>query len=153
VDFDPEVTSYDNLLKMFWNNHNPSVKCKRQYMSAIFYHDEEQKGLAESSLEAMKAKHSVKPITTLVLPAEKFFVAEDYHQKYLLQQHGWLISALDISPGYELNESHVAARVNGFVGGYGKKADFEAEWQKLGLNEKMAEYVRDQHTKNFRGSS
>jgi peptide-methionine (S)-S-oxide reductase len=55
--------------------------------------------------------------------------------------------------GYELNESHVAARVNGFVGGYGKKADFEAEWQKLGLNEKMAEYVRDQHTKNFRGSS
>ncbi len=52
-----------------------------------------------------------------------------------------------------MNESHVAARVNGFVGGYGKKADFEAEWQKLGLNEKMAEYVRDQHTKNFRGSS
>ena len=55
--------------------------------------------------------------------------------------------------GEELNESHVAARVNGFVGGYGVKADFEAEWEKLGLNEKMAEYIRDQHRKNFRGSN
>jgi peptide-methionine (S)-S-oxide reductase len=138
---------------MFWKNHNPSVQCKRQYMSAIFYHDEEQKTLAEESLQEMKSKATSKPITTLVLPAEKFFIAEDYHQKYLLQQHGWLISALDINPGEELNASHVAARLNGFVGGYGRKADFDAEWQKLGLNEKMADYVREQHTRNFRGSS
>ena len=49
-----------------------------------------------------------------------------------------------IFTGEELNRSHVAARVNGFVGGYGKKSDFDAEWQKLGLNDKMAEYIRDQ---------
>lgn len=122
-------------------------------MSAIFYHDDEQKVLAEESMDKLKALAKGKPITTLILPAEKFYIAEDYHQKYLLQQHGWLLSALDINPGEELNESHVAARVNGFVGGYGVKADFDAEWEKLGLNEKMSEYIRDQHRKNFRGSN
>ena len=52
-------------------------QCKRQYMSAIFYTDEEQKTLAEESLKEMKAKATSKPITTLVLAAEKFFVAEE----------------------------------------------------------------------------
>lgn len=151
IDYDPSVTNYESMLKLFWNNHNASVQCKRQYMSAIFYHDDDQKQFAEESME--KELKKGKPITTKILPAEKFFVAEDYHQKYLLQQHGWLVNALDINPGDELNESHVAARVNGFVGGYGKKTDFDAEWEKLGLNEKMADYVRTQHLKNFRGSN
>ncbi len=52
-----------------------------------------------------------------------------------------------------MNSSHVAARVNGFVGGYGKKSDFDGEWEKLGLNEKMADYVREMHKRNFRGTS
>jgi len=55
--------------------------------------------------------------------------------------------------GEELNDSHVAARVNGFVGGYGKKSEFEEEWEKLGLNEKMADYVKEMHKKNFKGSN
>jgi hypothetical protein len=60
---------------------------------------------------------------------------------------------LNLFSGEELNSSHVAARVNGFVGGYGKKSDFDGEWEKLGLNEKMADYVREMHKRNFRGTS
>lgn len=60
---------------MFWKNHDPTVKCTRQYMSAIFYHDEEQKRLAEESMEKA-AKDKAKKITTKIMPAEKFYVAE-----------------------------------------------------------------------------
>lgn len=65
-----------------------------------------------------------------------------YHQKYLLQQHPWLMNALDIEPGRELIDSYVAARLNGYVGGYGTMADFEAELPSLKLDDKVADYVR-----------
>ena len=77
------------------------------------------------------------------------FVFRRYHQKYLLQRHPWLLQALDIDPE-DLVESHVAARLNGFVGGYGKAAAFDAEWERLGLNSKMAEYVKKEMVKNKR---
>lgn len=121
-------------------------------MSAIFYHDDEQHNLAKSSMEAMKNKMS-KQIRTEILPFDKFWDAEMYHQKYLLQRHAFLLTALEIEPDQQLIDSHVAARVNGFVGGYGKIQDFDQEWEKLGLTEKMADYVKTQLTKNFRGSS
>jgi len=149
LDYDPEVTDYDQLLKMFWNNHNPTIKCSRQYMSAIFYHDQEQKDKAEATM-AEAQKHVRGPITTKILPADKFWEAEDYHQKYLLQQHPWVLTALDIDPD-DLITNHVAARINGYIGGYGKPSMFDAEWEKLGINEKMADYVRKQLIKSHRG--
>merc|ERR1711908_33522 len=87
-------------------------------------------------------------ITTQILPADKFWEAEDYHQKYLLQQHPWVVPALDIDPGEDLINSHVAARLNGYIGGYGKSSMFDVEWEKLGINEKMAHYVRNQMIRN-----
>lgn len=51
MDYDPAVTTYSHLLKMFWKNHDSTSKCTRQYMSAIFYHDEDQKQAAEESLK------------------------------------------------------------------------------------------------------
>ena len=80
---------------------------------------------------------------------QSVFVSRSYHQKYLLQRHPWLLQALDIDPE-DLVESHVAARLNGFVGGYGKAAAFDAEWERLGLNSKMAEYVKKEMVKNKR---
>lgn len=150
LDYDPEVTSYDKLLNIFWNNHNPTVKCSRQYMSVIFYHDEEQKSKALSTFEEAQKKTGGR-ITTKVLPFEKFYDAEDYHQKYLLQQHPWMLTALGVDPGEDLIQSHVAARINGYIGGYGKPSAFDAEWAKLGLNDKMAEYVKKQMLRNHRG--
>ena len=75
LDYDPEVVTYTDLLKMFWKNHDPTVQCKNQYMSAIFYHDEEQKRLAEETMqEAVRNKN--RKITTKILPAGKFYQAE-----------------------------------------------------------------------------
>jgi len=126
---------------MFWKNHDTSAKCSRQYMSAVFYHNAEQKKLAEDSLKVARGNAS-KPIQTQILEATTFYDAEDYHQKYLLQQHPWLMNILDVDPGHELNNSNIAARLNGYIGGYGTSAAFEAELPKLNLDEKTADYVR-----------
>lgn len=70
-----KAVSYSDLLKMFWKNHDPTIKCKNQYMSAIFYHDEEQKALAmETMKEACKSQN--RSITTKILPFGKFYNAE-----------------------------------------------------------------------------
>jgi peptide-methionine (S)-S-oxide reductase len=75
IDFDPAQTSYEKLLKMFWNNHD-STSCKsRQYMSAIFFHNNEQKKHAEQSLQDHQ-KATSKKIQTRILPAETFYEAE-----------------------------------------------------------------------------
>jgi len=75
LEFDPEVTSYSDLLDMFWSNHDPTTLCSRQYMSAIFYHSDQQLALAQESLkEAQLSNRS--PITTLILPAKEFYNAE-----------------------------------------------------------------------------
>ena len=76
VDYDPSVTNYSELLKIFWNNHDPCTKQKRQYMSGIFYHDEEQKELAFKTLDEMKAKRN-KPIATEIAEAKEFYDAEE----------------------------------------------------------------------------
>ncbi|XP_042882036.1 peptide methionine sulfoxide reductase-like [Penaeus japonicus] len=150
VDYDPSQTNYSNLLKVFWKNHNPTSNCTRQYMSAIFYHDEEQKRLAEETMKEEQKNHGT-PITTAIAPMKQFYVAEDYHQKYMLQRHAPVINALDIDPGDELISCHVAARINGYLGGYGSVAMFEKECSRWGISEKTADYIRKQIVSSFRG--
>ena len=89
VEFDPNEISYDELLDVFWNNHNPTTLNRQgpdvgnQYRSAIFYHDEEQKEIAEKSKQVLEqsGKH-VNSIVTEIIPAPLFYKAEEYHQKY-----------------------------------------------------------------------
>lgn len=90
VDFDPEVVGYNALLDIFWTNHDPTTLNRQgpdvgtQYRSVIFYHDEEQKQLAERSRElAAQSSRFKRPIVTEIVPASTFWVAEDYHQHYL----------------------------------------------------------------------
>ncbi len=90
VDFDPEVVGYNTLLDVFWNNHNPTTLNRQgpdvgtQYRSVIFYHNEEQKELAERSKQIVEQTGRFKqPIVTEIVPASTFYVAEDYHQQYL----------------------------------------------------------------------
>lgn len=141
VVYDPSQTSYARMLEMFWKNHDSTARCTRQYMSAIFYNNEEQKKLAEDSMKAAQSS-KIKKIQTVIVPATTFYDAEDYHQKYLLQQHPFIMNELDLDPGPELIKSHVAARLNGYVGGYGKLKDFEEELPRLKLSDKVADYVR-----------
>jgi len=91
VDFDPKVISYQELLKIFFDNHNPTTLNRQgpdvgtQYRSGIFFHDEEQKKIALDSIEELNPLANQKfgtETVTKVLPATKFFRAEEYHQKY-----------------------------------------------------------------------
>ncbi len=90
VEFDPSVVSYDELLNVFWNNHNPTEKNRQgldigdQYRSAIFTHSPEQQQSAEASKTALeKSGRFAKPIATEITRASVFYPAEEYHQQYL----------------------------------------------------------------------
>jgi peptide-methionine (S)-S-oxide reductase len=94
VEYDPALVSYNALLDVFWNNHNPTTLDRQgpdvgtQYRSAIFYHNEEQKALAEQSRQILSQNGKFRqPIVTQIVPASTFWVAEDYHQSYL-EKHG-----------------------------------------------------------------
>lgn len=146
IDYDPNMIDYETILNLFWANHDPTAQAKIQYSSFIFYHNEEQKKIAEESLEKQR-KNFNKGILTKIRSAQKFWDAEDYHQKYRLQQHPWLCEALGCQGGL-LKESYVAARLNGYVLGCGGAAQYEAELPILGLDETAGEYVRRLVTKN-----
>ena len=75
VEYDPTQTTYEALLDMFWKNHDPTRAASRQYMSAVFYRDEEQKRVAEESLK-QEQKKSAKRIATSVVPLNEFTDAE-----------------------------------------------------------------------------
>jgi peptide-methionine (S)-S-oxide reductase len=92
VVFDPKQIPYDELLKLFWENHDPTQGMRQgndvgtQYRSGIYYCDEDQQRAAERSRDAYQQRLtavSYGPITTEILPAPEFYYAEDYHQQYL----------------------------------------------------------------------
>jgi peptide-methionine (S)-S-oxide reductase len=89
VSFDPQVLSYNDLLTVFFAIHDPTTLNRQgadagtQYRSAIFYHDEEQKKIAEQVIQKIGAAGIWDdPIVTEVTPFDKFYLAEDYHQEY-----------------------------------------------------------------------
>jgi peptide-methionine (S)-S-oxide reductase len=87
VVFDPAVVSYEKLLDVFWHNVDPLTRdaqfCDhgRQYRTAIFTHDDEQKRLAEASKQALQKRFD-QPIVTEIVAAGEFWPAEEYHQRY-----------------------------------------------------------------------
>ena len=89
IEFDSNVISYKKLLDVFWHTHDPTTLNRQgndigtQYRSAIFYHDDEQKQIAEKSKKELEERcvfHD--PIVTEIVPLIKFYPAEDYHKKY-----------------------------------------------------------------------
>lgn len=89
VTYDPKVISYDELLEAFWESHDPTTLNRQgadagtQYRSAIFYHNDEQKRLAEAYKQKLNASGSFKdPIVTEITAFTKFYPAENYHQDY-----------------------------------------------------------------------
>ena len=93
VEYNPDEISFEELLDVFWNNHNPTTLNRQgpdvgiQYRSAVFYHDEEQKKIAEASKQALdKSGKYEKSVVTEIVPAPTFYKAEEYHQKYFKKQ-------------------------------------------------------------------
>ncbi len=91
VTFDPEQVSYDTLLNVFWENHDPTTLNRQgpdwgtQYRSVVFFHSPEQEKTARASKERLEQEGRYKPkrIVTQIEPAKPFYEAEDYHQQYL----------------------------------------------------------------------
>ena len=136
IDYDPTLISYQELLDVFWSSHSPTARpWSQHYASIIFFHNEEQKRLAEASLDR-EVEARGKTIYTEILPFEQFTLAETYHQKYRLQQAPALLRAFrEIYPRDEdLINSTAAARVNGYLGGYGTLAAVEAAMADLDLS-------------------
>lgn len=109
-------------------------------MSAIFFHDEEQRKVAEETKKDYQLKLQ-RPIVTKILPAQTFYDAEHYHQKYILRQCSPLLDSLGLTDE-QLVTSHTAARLNGYIGGYGSQERFEEEAPKLGLHERQIDGVK-----------
>ncbi len=93
VEYDPDQVSYDDLLKAFWQMHNPTQVNRQgpdvgdQYRTAIFFHTPEQQSAAEASKQALEASSQFdKPIATEITPASTFYRGEDYHQQYLAKR-------------------------------------------------------------------
>jgi peptide-methionine (S)-S-oxide reductase len=89
VTYNPLIVSYEELLEIFWNIHNPTTLNRQgwdvgtQYRSVVFYHDEDQKKKAIELKEKLdKSGKYKKPIVTEIVPLKEFYRAEDYHQKY-----------------------------------------------------------------------
>jgi peptide-methionine (S)-S-oxide reductase len=88
VEYDPQRVSYDQLLATFWDSHNPTTRNRQgwdvgsQYRSAIFTHDGEQRRAADASRDEYQ-RGLKREIVTEIVPAGRFWPAEDYHQQYL----------------------------------------------------------------------
>jgi peptide-methionine (S)-S-oxide reductase len=141
IDFDPAKISYRELLEVFWESHSPtSGSWSRQYMAAVFYHDEEQRKDAEMTRDriASKIKGEIK---TQIVPFTGFYLAEDYHQKHALRRYPELAEQLlTMYPTTEgLVYSTAAARVNGYLAGYGGCDSLKAEVHKFGLSTEGSE--------------
>lgn len=90
LSYDPAQISYDQLLDVFWRNHNPTTLNRQgpdvgtQYRSVIFFHTPEQQQIAEASKASQQASGRFSsPLVTQIVPAQAFYRAEEYHQRYL----------------------------------------------------------------------
>ena len=136
IDYDPEKVSYDELLQVFWDSHDPpTMPLASQYRSVVFYHDDQQRGLALASKVHLEAElgHTV---VTEIVPFSRFHLAEDYHQKYYLRQVPELLGEFrtmypEVS---DFASSTAAARINGFLGGYGTLKALEQQLPFFGLS-------------------
>lgn len=93
VVYDPAQVTYEELISIFWNNHNPTTLNRQgpdvgtQYRSVVFYHSKEQQQIAQKTKEELdNSKQYSQPVVTEIIPAVTFYRAEEYHQEYLFKR-------------------------------------------------------------------
>lgn len=144
VDYDPAVISYGELLKLAWDSHNPYRRVmSKQYQNIIFAHDEVQEKQSREIKEFLKEQHQGM-IFTEIFPFTCFYPAENYHQKYYLQNVSALMIEFEkIYPDFQdFVNSTAAARVNGYVAGYGSSASLSGELAELGLSNDGSDFLQ-----------
>jgi len=144
IDYDPTQVTYEELLAIFWDRHNPTYPSSIQYKSIIFYHNDEQKKLALETKARVEAELNASVLTEII-PASEFYLAEAYHQKYYLQgvpQFKQEFSAIYPDTN-DFIASTSAARVNGYLGGNGTVAALQAEIESFGLSPEASQKLLD----------
>lgn len=134
VEYDTSILTYEQLLDVYWAGYRPKRRAwSVQYRAAIFFHDEEQRVQAEHSKQVLESA-SGDALAVAIEPAGTFWSAEDYHQKYYLRGDRELMREFRAMypRDEEFVDSTAAARVNGFLGGYG---DPRAVLDELGLSD------------------
>lgn len=155
IDYNQDEITYKDLLNIFWENHEPTVRRSTQYMSRIFYHNDYQKRTAKESKDEL-GKELGKEIKTVISKFEEFYPAEDYHQKYYLKHHQKFLEVYkSIYPDHEdfLNSTAVS-RVNGYAVGDGY-LESPDDLKNMGLSEEGQEalYKDWMDAQNYYGES
>jgi peptide-methionine (S)-S-oxide reductase len=141
LDFDPSVITYQQLLDAFWAGHQPTrPSYSKQYMAAVFCESAEQERLARAARDRIADMLGV-AIQTPVLTGARFYLAEDYHQKYYLRHDAVLMRELAAYKPSELIASTLAARLNGYVAGKGFLARLREEIASYGLSPAAIEHL------------
>ncbi len=136
VDYDPQRITYAQLLDIFWESHEPTRRSgSRQYMHAVFYHNDEQRQQALASKAAVEQKID-QAVKTEVVSVRSFTMAENYHQKYLLKNHQALRNQMArIYPNpQDFVDSTAVTRLNGYAAGHGTGDQLSREIDTLGLS-------------------
>jgi peptide-methionine (S)-S-oxide reductase len=145
IDYDPSKISYKDLMDIFWSSHDPTTRSwSRQYRAAIFYHNDSQKKLALETSAHLQATLTGK-IMTDIIPFTEFFLAEEYHQKHALQHsYEYLQEFKAMYPLFQdIISSTAAARINGYLGGYGTLDNLQEELHSYGLSVQANEHLFD----------
>lgn len=143
IDYDPDQITYDALLDVFWNRHNPRIQSPTtQYQNVAFYHTSDQRESIEESRDRVVGDQG--PVKTRVEAFERFHLAEHYHQKYRLRRVPLLVSFLaTVYDDDQLVNSTVAARLNGYVAGYGRSGQLRDELGEFGLSPTAEDVLLD----------
>jgi len=149
VDFDPSITSFSEILQLFWSEYTPGKPYSKQYMSAILYSDDKQRQIAEEAIE--KKKLSVRDVHVHFAPLDKFYLAEDYHQKYYLQNSS-LFEKLKIprNNALVLANSFMATRLNGYFGGHGTYELFLSDLKGFPVDESVKTELKETVSKRMK---
>jgi len=134
--FNPAQISYAELIQLFFRSHTSTQPAyKRQYTSAVFYHDPAQEKLARAAKVELELEKGT-PSYTVLYPYTQFYLAENRHQKYKLQRQQKLLQEFEaMHPDFEaIINATAAARVNGYLGGYGSIETLEEEIGEFGLS-------------------
>jgi peptide-methionine (S)-S-oxide reductase len=118
IEYDPSVISFEELLEVFWNTHDPTTLNRQgadvgsQYRSVVFYHNEEQKASAEKYMQQLEASGTFKdPIVTTLEPFTKFYPAENYHNNYFNENPGQGYCQFVVRPKVEKFKKQFGAKL------------------------------------------
>ncbi|PTX17437.1 peptide methionine sulfoxide reductase msrA/msrB [Halanaerobium congolense] len=140
IDYDPDQISYRELVEIFFNSHNAFAEAySRQYASLILYHNEEQRQTAVEVKENLEAERN-REVKTVIKELDRFYLAENYHQKFRLQQktefrdHYFEMMSME-----EFINSPTISKINGYVSGNGGRDEIIQNIGEFALTDKLQE--------------